>query len=218
MSTEDFSLAMQLRCAYFRRISECCTCGYRFRSNSDLDCLSHMLTCPHNTYGYRERHEEVVREQLLCIKRFSLNTIHEPKMFSAAEVDTRPDYVVLLPRISPVIDVTVVTNIAISHRDNTNCTETASRDKVSKHGEAVSSKGAYKFFPIAVEASGHCHSNLDELIALLSRELTTRDTKPFRRAFCFATSTGLQRGNVRILKHAYARLAAASTFGTRAWV
>ena len=134
---------------------------------------------------------------------------------SAAEVDTRPDYVVLLPRISPVIDLTVVTNIAISHRDNTNCTETASRDKVSKHGEAVSSKGAYKFFPIAVEASGHCHSNLDELIALLSRELTTRDTKPFRRAFCFATSTGLQRGNARILKHAYA---AASTFGTRAWV
>ena len=59
---------------------------------------------------------------------------------------------------------------------------------------------------------------MDVIIQVLARELPRTDPKEFRRAFCFATSVGLQRGNARILKHAYARLVASATFGTKAWV
>lgn len=93
----------------------------------------------------------------------------------------------------------------------------AAQAKTNTHGTAVSDKGAYVFIPVVTESSGHCHNTLDTLIAMLSRELPRHKRKEFHRAFCFATSVGLQRGNARILKHAYSRLVSSVTFGTTVW-
>lgn len=90
MSTEDFALAMQLRVAFFRRVCNHCTCGFKFVGAPDLECLNHLLLCPANTYGFNGRHEEVVHEQLHCLRDYGFNVQHEPRMFSASVKDTRP--------------------------------------------------------------------------------------------------------------------------------
>ena len=217
MSTEDFALAMQLRAAFFRRICNYCTCGFKFVGEPDLECLNHLLLCPANTYGFNGRHEEVVHTQMHCLRDFAFNVQHEPRMFSADDADSRPDYVVFLPQISPVVDFTGITNTCKTYRSMHDPALLAANAKTTKHGTAVSDKGAYVFYPIVAETSGHCHNSIDELIALLSRQLPLHKRKEFHRAFCFATSIGLQRGNARILKHAYSRLVSSVTFGTSRW-
>jgi len=65
-----------------------------------------------------------------------------------------------------------------------------------------------------MEASGHIDPAFDTFVRTLANDLPIGSAKHFRRAMCFAASVGLQRGNAKILKHAYARLEEAATFGT----
>ena len=124
----------------------------------------------------------------------------------------------MFPQVSPVTDIRVITNTCMSHRGHENPTAPVSKEKITWHGESVARAGAYKFYPMVMEASGHCNESIDEFMQVVIRELPKHQHKAFRRDFCFATSVGLQRGNARILKHAYARLVASATFGTKSWM
>ena len=114
--------------------------------------------------------------------------------------------------------MTIITNTCQSHRDSVEPTKTAATAKNSKHKTNVESAGAYQFFPMVLESSGNCDSLFDDFINHCARYLPMGDKKDFRRRFCFATSVALQRGNARIIKHAYARIRSTGTFGTHAWM
>ena len=74
------------------------------------------------------------------------------------------------------------------------------------------------FYPLVAETSGHIHPTFDKLVKDLSNSIPIGDAKAFKRDMCFAVSVALQRGNARILKHAYERLEDSMTFGSRAWL
>lgn len=213
--TEDFTLAMQIRCGHFGRRFKKCTCGYEFQKDG-YENLSHLLTCDRNYYSYTRRHEEIVHDLNKILKKFSFNTQHEPRQFMGKD-NTRPDLVIFTSRVSPVIDVTVITNTALTYRNKSDPTEAEAQAKCTKHEANVAKQGAYVFYPVVLETSGNIHNAFDNLLTALSQELPQHQRKEFRREMCFAASTALQRGSARILKHAYGRLENANTFGTRAY-
>jgi len=215
INSEDFVYAMQLRCQFFQRKYKTCTCSFKFSSASDIECLGHLLTCSENTYGYLQRHDEILAELKTVLRNFAFAMQAEPRQFSGPNDDQRPDLLVFSPWNSSVIDVSVVTNIAKSHAHLGSPADGAASDKVTKHRINVESKGDYTFFPVIFESSGLVHGDFDAWVAFLQRQVILGSRKQFRRAMCFAASVALQRGNARIIKHAYARLEAANRFGSR---
>ena len=156
-----------------------------------------------------------MRELNRVIKAWGFPTQLEPRQFGGSEDVKRPDLAVYTSRTSPIIDVTVVTNTAPSHCEKIDAAAGAAQAKTTKHEENVNSKGNYKFYPIVCETSGHIDSAFDDFVALLTSALPFGSKKQFRREMCFAVSVALQRGNARIMKHAYGRLEDANTFGRR---
>jgi hypothetical protein len=151
------------------------------------------------------------------LRHYGFCTQHEPRQFGGSTKETRPDATVFLARISQVFDVTVVTNTASSHVHEADPAANAAAAKEAKHGENVRSQGTYEFVPLAMTSSGHVDPEFDNLVSTLSHDLPLGTTKQFRRSMCFAVSVGLQRGNARILKHAYHRLEEAATWGSIRW-
>lgn len=215
MSPEDFCYAMQLRCGFAKPKYKICECGSSLPGG--FESLAHLLVCKNNYYGYNSRHEEIKNELIKILKAWGFNVQPEPKQFHSAEHDTRPDFCVYLSRVSPVVDVTVVTNIADSYVKDDSPADRAAEEKVKKHEANVVSKGAFEFYPIAIESSGNAHHGFDDFITVLESELPFGSRRKFRRAMCFALSVALQRGNARILKGAYTRIDDRATFGAARW-
>jgi hypothetical protein len=217
INTEDFCTAMQLRMEYCRPVTSHCTCGHSLR-HGGIEALSHLLTCPENLVSYNVRHEEIVSAIIKVLKAFGFSVQREPRQFSGPNDQKRPDLTVFLSRTSVVIDVTVVTNTAESWNTRADPAAAAANDKRAKHSDNVCQQGAYEFFPLSCESSGHIDPCFDTMIKTLCTELPLDTAKHFKRAMCFATSVALQRGNARILKHAYHRLREAATLGTLRWM
>ena len=217
MNPEDFNEAMQLRCGFFRRGFHTCTCGFPLHRSTQRECTAHALTCPDNTYNYKGRHEEIVAEIRRTCERWAFHTIHEPHFFYSEVDERRPDVVVCTSRKSPVIDVTVVTNIAMSHAAQSDPAAVAAKEKTDKHASYIDVSPQYKFYPIAVETSGNVHETFDQFVQELSHSLSFNQVKQFRREMAFTLAVALQRGNARILQHYYARLMRIQTFGSQAW-
>jgi len=217
MSNDEFCCAMQLRCGAFRSIRPNCTCGFLFGADPWTN-LAHALTCKDNVYSYTDRHDEIVQELNRVLLRWGFCTKYNSNEHLDARVDNkRPDLVVFTSRKSPVIDVTVVTNIAESHCRTYDPAAAAARAKTEKHATYVTASGDFEFFPVSCETSGSVDGSFDKLITSLSSCLSFGQAKEFRRSLCFALSVSLQRGNARILSQFYARLLRSVTFGTRAF-
>jgi hypothetical protein len=208
---------MQMRLEYCRAPTSHCTCGHSLR-HGGIQAITHLLTCHDNTVGYNVRHDDIVAALIKVLKEFGFSVQLEPRQFSGPEDNKRPDFTVLLSRVSIVVDVTVITNSAASWNNRTDPAATAAAEKSNKHGDNVAQQGAYEFFPLACESSGHVDPTFDSMIRALCNELPVGTSKHFRRAMCFALSVALQRGNARILKHAYRRLHEAATLGTLRWM
>jgi hypothetical protein len=216
MSTEDYCLATQLRVEHSKAPTSHCTCGFALR-HGGIEALSHLLTCTDNLVGYNVRHEEIVTSLTKVLKEFGFSVQREPRQFNGPNDEKRPDLTIFLSRVSIVLDVTVVTNTASSWNTRSDPAAAVAQQKRNKHSDNVSAQGAYEFYPVACEASGHVDPSFDTMLRALSNELPIGTAKHFRRSMCFALSVAMQRGNARILKHAYRRLHEAATFGTLRW-
>jgi len=174
--------------------------------------IAHAMTCGDNKYTYVHRHNEIVCAIQAVASRWGFPTTREPTFFSGSVDGKRPDLVIHTARVSPVIDVTVVTEFAPSHVPEANVADHAAAAKAAKHAYIDrSDSGVYSFFPIVLEASGAVHHKLDALIVAMGGEAD------LKRQMCFAVAVALQRGNARILGHFFARVTA-QAFGSRRWV
>ena len=218
MSTDDFVQAMQLRCAHFNKIYTTCSCGFSFREKHAIESLTHLLTCADNSYSYLSRHDEIVTSLNRVLRAWGFNTFREPTMFAGESDDKRQDIAIFTTRLSPVLDVSVVTNTSESHCFKNDPASEAAAHKRTKHEANVVSKGAYKFYPVILETSGNIHNDFDTLIRHLQQHLPIGSAKEFRRDMCFAASVALQRGNARIIRHAYGRLESMQTFARHNFV
>ena len=59
--------------------------------------------------------------------------------YEGVDIKTRPDYAVFLSQVTPVVDVTTVSNLSTTYRTQSDPTEGAARLKINKHSAAVAS-------------------------------------------------------------------------------
>ena len=110
LSGREFACALQLRCQAWPADVRYCTCGFAFSAAPEGGAknYSHILTCVENTYTYQGRHEEIVTSCLRFLDTWAFTTKHEHD-------EQRPDFIVFTPKVSPVIDVSVVANFAVTY-------------------------------------------------------------------------------------------------------
>lgn len=211
MESQDFAYAMQIRHAHVPADIHWCTCSAPIPHS--MEGIAHLMTCRHNTVTYNDRHEEVVSAINRYMKDRGFHTKHEPRNFQTDDTKKRPDLTISTSRMSPVIDVYIVTNFCPSHRKTPNVATVIAEEKIKKHAEEVEKEGDHIFFPFVIEASGHWEGRCDQFVNELANYLAISDRPVFRRQLHMLVSTAVQRGNARILASAIARIRKSRQFG-----
>ena len=215
LSGREFACALQLRCQAWPADMRYCTCGFAFSAAPEGGAknYSHILTCVENTYTYQGRHEEIVTSCLRFLDTWAFTTKHEPKDLHGDDDEQRPDFTVFTPKVSPVIDVSIVTNFAVTYAGMSDPAAVIVDQKNKKHRANVESAGCYAFYALVGEASGRCHGNIDALARYLAQFVDATLRKQFRKEFVVEFAVALMRGNARIVSHALDRIRTGKIFG-----
>jgi hypothetical protein len=196
LNHHEFRLALQirLRCVPEVESVHACNCGMTWTSMEQQ--IEHGLVCQqYSNFTHTHRHNMVRDALCYTAGSFGIRTSSEPRYFTYAHGEARPDIVFHTGVKDIVTDVTVVsTGVDVGIE-----AERAAATKREIHTQAIEKTGA-TFIPFAMETLGHADKCCYELIQTISKHLRPYQQHRFRQKMLHAACTALAKARANTIE------------------